>query len=377
MQTNTVHDHTGQMLGLSDREAGEFSFMRAIRAMAFPEDRRVQQAAGFEREASEAWKRTTGRAGNGIFVPHDVLVYQQRGKRTNMVVGTGNVGGYLKGTDQATSFIDALRAKSVVIEAGAMEMNGLVGDVAVPRIATSSVASWVAEDTAVSQTNPVLGQMSLSPKMCGAYVDISKKLLAQATPSAENLVQHDLAATIALAIDRAALHGAGGNEPTGIIGTAGVASVAAGTNGGAPTLPLVVAVESALATANGDQGALAWVTNPKVRGKLRQVFLSSYGSDALWQQTAADGASINGVRAFCTNQVRSDMVKNTSGAVCSGLFFGNWQDLIVATWSGLELLVDPFSLSTTGQLRVVAIHLVDIGVRRPASFAVMSDILTA
>jgi HK97 family phage major capsid protein len=368
-------------IGLTERETKRFSFIRAINAMANPGNRAAQDAAGFEFECSQAAQKVSGRNSRGLMVPQDVLV----ASRANMVAGTGNVGGYLKATElHPESFVDALRNRCAILKAGAMEMSGLVGDVAVPKITTGTVASWVAEDSAVSQTNPVLGQMTLTPRQCGAYVDISKKLMVQATPAADVLVQNDLSQAIATAIDLAAIHGTGTNQPTGIIGAAGtgISGVSSNytdaTNGAAPTYAHLVSLETAVASANGDAGNLCWITNAKVRGKLRQLFANSYSTVPLW--TNAPGGTgdgeILGYRALVTNQVSSTTTRGSSTSICSWALFGNFADLVIGFWSGLDLTVDPYSLSTTGQVRVVAIQMVDINLRQAASMAYLGGILT-
>jgi len=92
----------------------------------------------------------------------------------------------------------------------------------------------------------------------------------------------------------------------------------------------------------------------------------------------ADGATpLNGYGCGITNQVSSTLTKGGSGAVCSAIFFGNWNDLIVAQFGGLDLVVDPYSLATTNLLRVTANMYADVGVRHAESFAAMLDALTA
>jgi len=86
---------------------------------------------------------------------------------------------------------------------------------------------------------------------------------------------------------------------------------------------------------------------------------------------------LNGYRSGVTNQVSSTLTKGTSSGVASAIFFGNWADMIIAMWGGLDLMVDPYSLSTTGQIRVVGFQSVDVGIRRAESFAAMLDALTA
>jgi len=194
------------------------------------------------------------------------------------------------------------------------------------------------------------------------------------------LVRNDIAAVLARSIDLAALHGTGSSgQPTGIAATSGIGSVAGGTNGLAPAWSHIVDLETQVAQDNADVGSTGYLTNAKVRGKLRQVFYNSTGGDTpVWGGTSADGFGVlNGYRAGVTNQVSSTLTKGSSSGVCSAIFFGDWSALVIGMWGSLDLVVDPFSNSTTGALRVVGFQDVDVAVRTPESFAAMLDALTA
>jgi HK97 family phage major capsid protein len=182
-----------------------------------------------------------------------------------------------------------------------------------------------------------------------------------------------LAAAHALEVDRAALHGSGSsNQPLGIAGMSGVGSVAGGANGLAPAWSHMVDLETACALANALAGNLAYVTNNKARGFLKKTLVAaSAGSDMIW----AKDDTINGYKAFATNQVASNLVKGSSGAVCSAFFFGNWPELLVAEWGALDVVTDPYSLADKGLIRAISTQLVDINARHPGSFSVMLDAL--
>lgn len=361
-------------IGMTEREIQQFSWIRALNALAFPGDRQAQEAAAFEREASAAAQQRTGKVAKGIMVPHDVLTQQRA-----MVVGTNADGGYLKGTDQrGDQFINRLFNAMMVQQMGAKMLPGLVGDVAIPKMSAGHTAYWVDESTDVTESKPTLGQVLLQPKQVGALSDISRKLLLQASPAVDALVKDDLALTLALALDLAALHGTGAdNQPTGIEKVSGIGSVAGGTHGAAPTLAHVIQLETEVAQDNAAIGSLGYLTNAKVRGKLRGTFPNSTGGDnAIWQNGPDGWGSILGYKAGVSNQVSSTLTKGNSSGVCSAIIFGNWADLLVGMWGGLDLTVDPYSLSAKGWLRVVAIQSVDIGVRNAQSFAAMLDALT-
>jgi len=63
-----------------------------------------------------------------------------------------------------------------------------------------------------------------------------------------------------------------------------------------------------------------------------------------------------------------------TGTNLKGAIFGNWADLIVAQWGGIDLLVDPYSFSSSGNVRIAAFADLDFGVRHAESFVVSTDI---
>ena len=354
---------SGAKLGMSDKEAGSFSIVRALNAQVSGD----WGDAGFELEASRAVADRVGKKPEGFYVPIDVL-------QRDLTQGTATAGGHLVATDLLSgSFIDMLRNKMQVISAGATMLNGLNGNVAIPRQTSGATAYWVAENGAITESQQAFDQVTLSPKTLGAMTEMSRRLLLQGSMDVEALVRNDLATTLALEIDRAALNGSGAsNQPTGILNVSGIGDVAGGTNGLAPAFSHIVDLESDVATANADMGSLAYMTNAAVIGKLKQTEKASSTA-----QFVIDGGESNGYRVIGSNQVPSNLTKGTSSGVCSAIIFGNWADLIIGTWGGLDINVDPYTNSATGAVRVVAMQDIDIAVRHAESFSAMQDALTA
>lgn len=364
-------------LGLNEKEAKRFSVVRAIRALASrgtPEEARLMSEAAFEFECSREFAKKMNKSPKGFMVPPEVL-------RRDLTTTPDSAGGYLVATNLLVgSFIDMLRNRMVVQQAGATILTGLVGDIAIPKQTASATAYWLAENGAPTESQQTFGQLALAPKTIGAYTDLSRKLLIQSSLDVENFVRADLASVLALGIDLACLHGTNtNNQPAGIAVTSGIGSVAGGTNGGAPDWADVVGLETEVAVDNADIGALAYITNAKVRGKLKRTFTNAtYGERPIWTngQGAAGIGEVNGYPAYVTNQVSSALSKGTTNGTCSAIFFGNWSDLVIGFWSGIDILVDPYSLSTTGAVRVTAFQDLDIGVRNAVSFAAMLDAVT-
>ena len=338
-------------LGLSEKEIRQFGFVRAIHAMANPHDRSAQEGAAYEREVSEAAAKAVGKQPQGIMVPIDVLraPMQQR----DLVVGTATAGGHTVSTDLlASSFIEMLRNQMVLQRAGATVLNGLVGSIAIPRQTTGATAYWVAESGAPTESQQVFDQVTMAPKTLGAFTDFSRKLLLQSSIDVEAFVRNDLVKQISIEIDRAGLYGSGAsNQPTGVKNQSGVLTSDFAAN--APTYAEVVGLETAIAAVNADIGTLAYIVNATGRGALKTTEKASSTGIYLWEP----GNTVNGYRTEVSNQVAAN-----------DFWFGNWADLLIGMWSGLDLTVDPYTGATAGTVRVIGLQDVDIAVRRGPSF---------
>lgn len=331
-------------IGLSDKEAREFSFLKIANALANPHDMRAQEAASFEREVSLAAQKKLGKSARGFFVPYEIL-------RRDLTKGTNNAGGFTVATN-LVSFIELLRNKSVVQRAGATVMNGLVGDIAMPKQTGGATAYWVAESGAATESQAAFGQVAMSPKTLGAFTDISRKLMIQSSLDVENLVRNDLATTVALAIDLAALYGTGSsNQPLGLKSSLINEVDFAAAN---PTFAEIVALETAVAADNADIGTLKYVVNATGRGALKTTEKASSTGMFMWEP----GNTVNGYACEVSNQVAS-----------GDFWFGNWAELMIGFWSGLDLTVDPYTQATSGTVRIVALQDVDVAVRHSESFA--------
>ncbi len=358
-------------IGMSRAEVQQYSLRRAILAAAEHDWRQ----AGLEQEASRAVAQQLGRDPRGFFVPNDYLTAPMPVAQRAMSAGTAGDGGNLvPSTLDAQSFISMLRNRMVLRQAGATVLTGLVGDVPVPRQTGGATLEWLAEGGAATESSATFDQPKLSPKIAMVYTEYTRKLLQQAALDVEMLVREDQAQAVAIGLDYAGLHGAGGNAPTGVAGTSGIGAVVGGTNGAAPTWEHVVQLETEVSVDNADIGRLGYITNPKVRGKLKVTPRASGGEIMVWGDNAAP---LNGYNAMVSNQVRSNLTKGTSSGVCSAIFFGNWADLVIGMWGTLDLVVDPYSQSKKGVIGVVTYQEADVLLRHPQSFAAMLDALTA
>lgn len=278
-----------------------------------------------------------------------------------------------------STMIDILRTRTVVIQAGAKLLTGMQGLFSIPRQSGASTGYWVGEGSAPTTSAPASEQVPFTPKTTGGFVDYTRRALIEAMASIdlEMFLRDDLTKVISRMVDLGAISGTGSsNQPTGITANSSIPTNAMGTNGGDPTWTSLVGMETTVATSNADDGALKYVTNAKVRGKLKRVTKdSNTAARYLWDSQDA-GGPVNSYPCLISNQVSSTLTKGTSSGVCSAMIFGNWNDLVIAMWSGIDLMTDPYSLSTSGGVRITALQDVDINVRHPESFVKTLDLTT-
>ena len=353
-------------IGLTAKEVKSFNILAGINALANPNNAQARAAAAFEFECSQAVAQKMGRAAGGFYLPSDV-------QKRDLLVGTTTAGGYTVATE-LRGFIDILRNAMVIDKAGATFMSGLVGNIAIPKQSVAGTAYWVAENAAPTESQQTLAQVTMSPKTVGAFTDISRQLLLQSSIDVQNWVTRDLATIVGLAIQQAAINGPGtGNAPTGIL-TAVTASQIGDTNGKAPTWANIVGLEADVAANNADVGTLAYLTNAKVRGKLKvtEKFATSNGSP-IW----VDGAlPLNGYAGHVTNAVPSNLTKGNQSA-SSAIIFGDFASLLIGLWGATDILVDPYTGGAAGTVRVRVLQSCDVALRHVESFATMVDALTA
>ncbi|HZQ01410.1 MAG TPA: phage major capsid protein [Reyranella sp.] len=383
-------------VGMSAQERKRFSLCRAVIGAA-------DRAAGrkpaiddaFEMEVSDTIAKRLGKAPRSIYLPMDPFLEgvipagQEQavrmalmGQRTNLNVATGNAGGYFVATELlAGSFIDLLRNRIMVATMGATFLPGLVANITIPKQSGAATANWLGEGSAATESQLTAALVSLSPKTVHAMTDYSRETLLQSTPAIEALVRSDLIAVIARAIDLAALSGSGSSgQPTGLANQSGLTVEAVGTNGGTPSWTNIVNMETDVAAANADFGSLGYLTNAKVRGKLKQTAkIGSTYPVFIWENNPGYGpgfGEMNGMRAGVSNQCRSNLTKGSSSGVCSEIFYGNWADLLIGEWGVLDMLVDNITQAANRIIRMHAYETVDVNVRHIESFSYCADATT-
>jgi HK97 family phage major capsid protein len=342
-------------IGMSKREVKRFSLLRAIHALANPTDRRAQEAAAFEFECSQAAAKAYGRTAQGILLPAEVLRNWKRD------LNSSDEAALFTDDFRGGDFIDALRNASSVMQAGATMLSGLSGDVKIPKKTGVASTGWISsEGGAASESEMTVGSVSMTPKTLGAFTDITRQLMIQSSLDVEALVRDDLAQSIALAIDLGALAGSGSSgQPTGIKNTGGINVVDFGAAPDLiPTYAQVVELETKVREDNALGNGGAYISNATMYGALKSVEKAANTA----QFVVEPGGTMNGYRTIVSNQVAS-----------GDLYFGDFSQLLVGMFGGIDIVVDPYTASTSGTVRVVALQSCDVAVRHATAFCIGND----
>ncbi|RDD29909.1 phage major capsid protein [Prosthecochloris sp. ZM] len=348
-------------IGMSAREVGKYRFMNLVNALANPNSREAQERAKYELEVSEAAAKRMGKSPKGIAVPVDILrgAFSPYQKRELTASGDGQ---YFTQTNVlGGSFIDYLDSRTRVIQAGATVLRDLNGSVSIPRRDAEMVGGWVGESDDTPDKTPSYDAVMLSDKTYGMNVKISRQMRLQSSIDIEMLVRRDMATGMAIGIDRGALAGTGAsNQPTGVINQTGVNTVTLG-GAHAPTYENVVDMETAITEDNEfvDGGDLSWIIHPTLVGYCKKTPIESGDATRI---IGKDEVGLIGYARYPSTNATYDSVKR--------MFLGNWQDLLIGMWGGLDVIVDPYSSAADGTLRLVIFQDCDVALRHPESFCI-------
>lgn len=362
----TVTPQTSALRDVPQRDMKKYSLSRAI-SMLLPGGK----PEGLEKEISDEIALKSGKRASGFWLPDEALA-------RNYIAGTNTLGGFLVETQNlGDQFIELLRNKAQVLNLGARVMN-LTGPVTIPRHAAGGAVNWVAETVAATLDTGNFTQLTLTPKAVSAFQQYGKQLLMESNPSIDSIIRDDIVQQIALAVDLAAIHGSGSGDPTGVVNTSGVNTVALSASGlalnNATAYPFLVSLESLVAADNADFGALAYLMRPGHRGALKTQTRFSSTDTPVWDSRSGN-TPVNGYRAEVTNQIKTNLTTGTATTICSAIVFGNWNELIVANFGATDLVVDPYTLAVNGVVRIIARRWVDVGVRHPEGFAIGGGII--
>jgi len=352
------------VFSLDGHDTRYFSLSRALNALAAG---RPELAEG-EFELSDHLRAADPRReyrGRALTVPLDLLT-RAIGKGSPNTTGAALVGVQ----HMAGAFIDVLRPNLAVGQLGATVIPAQGPDLSIPRQISSASTGWVTEGAGSGESSAEFDSILLTPKTARVRTDITRRMLKQSDPAVDMLIQRDLVEALMVAVDAAALEGAGGAaEPEGLLSISGIGSVAYDATSGATERQSFIDLVDAVASANVRMTSPGFIVSSSVKARLLGRAIDPGSGRFLWD---ADGTDPEMGRIVGTRAVTSNNVPQALGAGSNehAIYFGNWGDLIVAQWGTVDLMTDEVTLGDSGGLVIRAFFDVDIAVRRPVSFAI-------
>lgn len=325
---------THKHININTMKEQRFSLLKAIRNVA--ENRQLDNVTAAVcnegmKEMRKAGLNTVGQ----IYIPT---------METRAAVSVASEGVDVVATD-LYDIIEPLRAKNVLVQAGAKFYTGLTNNAQIP-VMTGSNVNWAGENVAATDGNVAFKNVALTPKRLTAYVDISKMLLAQDSVGVENAIRQDLINAINSKLESTIL-GKGAKSattPAGIF------------NGKTPTKVTdfegLVGLEAAVEEANV-LGGISYIASPSARASFRNMMKGSRGT----AQLAYVDGTLDGTPVYSTSNVESKT-----------FVVGDFSNLAIGSWGGLDVLVDPYSQSTMGLVRLVVNAYFDAALIRPEAF---------
>jgi HK97 family phage major capsid protein len=357
-----------------EKLAGQVTLLDVVRAQLGGTD----AASGRAKEVSAELERRSGRKAQGLYF--SLALSGARRAETRVYTTTlpsGGPGGSLIQTDVGP-LIDILRARLIIRALGATVLSGLQGNLSLPRLKASATAYWVAENTAITVSDPQTDAVGpMTPKTVGGLVEISRNMVIQPSLDVAAMVENDLMQIIARALDSAAIQGGGTNQPKGLLaGGSGITIISLGTNGGAPDWNSTVGLIAAVDIANALQGSLGFATNGAAVSKLRRTLKTTTDTASNFLMT--DAATLAGYPLQSSQLVPANGTKGT-GTNLSALIFGDWSQLVLGLWAdGADILVNPYESTaySKGNVQIRCMLSCDVAIKQPLAFAAVTDMVT-
>lgn len=357
------------------RSLAQYSLLKAVRsAPGYPGGSKLD---GIEKEMHEEAAKEAREAGEplkGVGIPQMLLDRRDNGVTAQAGVFTQPEDGAAVVERNLRPVIDLSRPSTVLRTLGAQFLTGLTGNVGVPSMTQGAVSTWKKEVETLDKSNQKFGSAEMTPHRLGTFAVRSLQFLAQTSPAIEQMLRTDIENSVWQALEVAAINGSGANnQPLGILNYSGINTLAMGANGGAPTRAMLIALQALVEDQNIRMDSPGFLINVLTKATLQNTKVDA-GSGLFLMN---DNNNLLGVTTASTSLVPKNLSKGTNSENLSAAVFGNWRDLLIGQWGGLDITVDPYTLATEGEVRIIIQSFFDVLVQRAKAFAVVKDLVAS
>lgn len=307
----------------------KFSLLKTIRSLA--ENKPLDENTNAIIEQGRAEMRKSGLSSVGQIV----LPTEKRAVVSYTADGVDTV------STDVFDLLTPLRAKNVLVQAGAKFYTNLVGDVKIPVMNGSNV-TFEAETAPAKDGGASFSHITLSPKRLTAYVDISKQMLAQDSVDIENAIREDLINAINGKIEDAVLSDFSGSTTQfkGVFAAVKPTAVA--------DFKALVDKEATVEDANVN-GTPCYILSNKAKAALRAMSKGTKSTQLVYEDGQVDGTP----------------AYNTSHVGATNYLFGDMSNIVIGVWAGIDMVNDVYTQAANGCIRLVVNLYVDAQIARP------------
>ena len=220
--------------------------------------------------------------------------------------------------------LEPLRAKNVLVAAGAKFITNLQGNVQVPVMSATQVG-WKGEIAAADDGSGAFTSVTLSPKRLTGKFPVSLELLAQDTLGVENMIRQDIVNAINEKLEATILGAGAGdlNTPAGLFHDYADTNVIADFGD--------IADLEAKVEEKNVYGNCKYIVSPKAKAKLRSTIKGTAGVGMIMENGAIDGTE-----ALATSNVPTGK-----------MLYGDFSNLVIGQWDSviLDVVRDTDSLA--------------------------------
>ena len=250
-------------------------------------------------------------------------------------------------TTEFADILEPLRAKNVILKAGAKYLSNLTGDLQIPIMNASNVG-WEDEIGEAKDGGATFDSVKLTPHRVCAFIDVSKNVLAQDSIGIENMIREDLVKAINSKLEETILSASAGDAKT----PAGIFSVVVPTS--VSDYKGLVEKEATVEDANV-MGECKYILSNKAKAALRGMAKSTKSTQT---QLVYENGEVDGTEAFSTSLIEGKKY-----------IYGDFSNLVIGQWGAIDLTIDPYTKAASGQVRIVVNAFFDAKVVRPTAFA--------
>ena len=254
--------------------------------------------------------------------------------------------------------MDALRPRLFLEKLGANFITGLSGG-DIPLIVNSDFTmEFLAEGASITRQKKEYAGPSLSPKRAGGAVDISNRLLLQSSPDVEAMIMTGLRNGFSTLLEGAAINGAGGVAPTGLLSYSGVLASTTVASA-APTYALVCELQALVEANNATENSLGFILHPKLKSFLKQLKKDAGSGMFVLDQNLLDGY----------NYVSTTLMPVLNSGANYPLIYGDFSQMTIGQWGALNIKVNPYSADLEDSVRLTLNTHADMQIANPKAFA--------